>query len=154
MKSDLHRQSVYVLVLSVGVLIVLGLVMLFSTSAFARDAHGHDDFFIKRQAMWLGIGFVLCIVAARVDYHFWQKTWYIWFAVALVLLALCYVPHIGLRINGSRRWIKLGSFTFQPSEIGKIAAIVTLAWWFARDEKLAGEFLRGFVFPVILMGLI
>ena len=104
-------------------LLVIGIVMLFSTSAFARDSHGDVYFFIKRQAIWFGIGLVVCIFAALIDYHFWQRTWWLWFALALVALALCYVPHIGMRINGSRRWVGLGPITFQPSEMAKVAAI-------------------------------
>ena len=59
----MHKQSVYLLVLSVAGLVVLGLVMLYSTSAFAQDAHGQADFFLKRQAMWLGVGFFACVLA-------------------------------------------------------------------------------------------
>ena len=95
MRTDLHRQSVYLLVLSVAVLVVIGMVMLYSTSAFAPDAQLQEHYFIKRQAMWLGIGFFICVVAARTDYHIWQKTWYLWFGLAVVLLILCFVPHVG-----------------------------------------------------------
>jgi len=97
--------------------------MLFSTSAFARDSHGDVYFFIKRQAIWFGVGLVVCIFAALTDYHLWQRTWWLWFAVALAILALCYVPHIGMRLNGSRRWIGWGPITLQPSELAKVAVI-------------------------------
>ena len=119
----MHRKSAYILFLAVLALLVIGIVMLFSTSAFARDSHGDVYFFIKRQAIWVGIGLVLCIFAALIDYHFWQRTWWLWFVLALVALALCYVPHIGMRLNGSRRWVGWGPVTFQPSELGKLAAI-------------------------------
>ncbi len=133
----MHKQSVYLLVLSVAGLVVLGLVMLFSTSAFAQDAQGQADFFIKRQAIWLGVGFFVCLAAARLDYHFWQKTWWVWFILAVVLLVLCFVPGIGQRINGSARWINLRVASFQPSELAKLAAISFLAWWFSRDDRIA-----------------
>ena len=132
-------------------MLVIGIVMLFSTSAFARDSHGDVYFFIKRQAVWLGVGLVVCIAAALVDYHFWQRTWWIWFAVALITLALCFVPHLGMRINGSRRWVGLGLFTFQPSEIAKVAAVFFLASWFAHHEKQSGRILQGFAFPFAII---
>jgi cell division protein FtsW len=69
------------------------------------------------------------VVAANLDYHFWQKTWAIWFGLAVVLLILCFVPPIGQRLNGSARWINLGVASFQPSELAKLAAICALAWW-------------------------
>src|SRR5205807_1303617 len=119
----MHRKSAYLLFLAVLGMLVIGIVMLFSTSAFARDSHGDPYFFLKRQALWLGIGLAVCITAALIDYHFWQRTWWLWFGLAVVTLALCFVPHLGMRINGSRRWVGLGLVNFQPSEIAKVAAV-------------------------------
>ncbi len=135
-------------------MLVIGIVMLFSTSAFAHDSHGDVYFFIKRQAVWLGVGLVVCTVAALTDYHFWQRTWWLWFAVAFVALALCFVPHLGMRINGSRRWVGVGPFTFQPSEIAKVAAVFFLAWWFSKFEKESKGVLHGFVLPLVIVAIL
>ncbi len=150
----MQRKSAYFLFLAVLGMLVIGIVMLFSTSAFARDAHGDVYFFVKRQAIWLGIGLTVCIAAALLDYHFWQRTWWLWFALALGTLALCFVPHLGLRINGSRRWVGAGPFTFQPSEIAKIAAVFFLAWWFARFEKQSRNLIYGFAVPLAVIALL
>ncbi|MHA3773513.1 putative lipid II flippase FtsW [Verrucomicrobiota bacterium sgz303538] len=150
----MHRKSVYFLVLAVASLLVLGVVMLFSTSAFAQDAHGNPLFFIKQQAKWLAVGLTACVIAARVDYHIWQRSWWLWFGLSVVLLLLCFVPPIGQRINGSARWINLHVASFQPSELAKLATIATLAWWFARDDQAAGEFRRGFVYPLAGIGIL
>lgn len=147
----MHRKSAYFLFLAVLGMLVIGIVMLFSTSAFARDSHGDVYFFMKKQLVWLGVGLVVCTAAALIDYHFWQRTWWIWFGVAIIALSLCFVPHLGLRINGSRRWVGLGPVTFQPSEIAKVAAVFFLAWWFARHEKGAGRTLQGFVIPFAIV---
>ncbi len=149
----MHRKSAYILFLAVLGLLVIGIVMLFSTSAFARDSHGDVYFFIKRQAMWFGVGLVVCIFAALTDYHLWQRTWWLWFAVALVVLALCYVPHIGMRLNGSRRWIGWGPITVQPSELAKVAVIFFLAAWFSRYEKTDRKLLLGFILPLAIISL-
>jgi cell division protein FtsW len=149
----MHRKSAYILFLAVLGLLVIGIVMLFSTSAFARDSHGDVYFFIRRQAVWFGVGLVVCIVAALVDYHFWQRTWWLWLAVAVVALAFCYVPHIGMRINGSRRWIGWGGFTFQPSELAKLATIFFLAAWFTRYEKPSANVIFGFVLPLAIIAV-
>jgi cell division protein FtsW len=147
----MHRKSAYFLFLAVLGMLVIGIVMLFSTSAFARNSHGDVYFFMKRQLVWLGIGLVVCTLAALVDYHFWQRTWWIWFGLAFITLAFCFVPHLGMRINGSRRWVGVGPFTFQPSEIAKVAVVFFLAWWFARYEKGAGRVLQGFVYPFAIV---
>ena len=147
----MRRKSAYLLFLAVLGLLVIGIVMLFSTSAFARDSHGDALFFLKRQAAWLGVGLAACITAALIDYHFWQRTWWIWLGVAAITLALCFVPHIGMRINGSRRWLGLGPVSFQPSEIGKMASVFFLAWWFARYEKVTSHPLFGFAIPLAIV---
>ena len=149
----MNRKSAYILFLAVLGLLVIGIVMLFSTSAFARDSHGDVYFFIKRQAIWFGVGLVVCILAALTDYHLWQRTWWLWFVVALVVLALCYVPHIGMRLNGSRRWIGWGPITLQPSELAKVAVIFFLAAWFSRYEKTDRKLLLGFILPLAIISL-
>jgi cell division protein FtsW len=143
----MHRKSAYFLFLAVLGMLVIGIVMLFSTSAFAKDSHGDMYFFVKRQAVWLGVGFVVCAAAALIDYHFWLRTWWVWFGLALVSLTLCFVPHFGMRINGSRRWVSLGFGTFQPSEIAKVAVVFFLAAWFANREKESGRIVQGFLVP-------
>jgi cell division protein FtsW len=147
----MHRKSAYILFIAVLGLLVVGIVMLFSTSAFARDAHGDVYVFTKRQAIWLGIGLVLCTAAALMDYHTWQRTWWVWLALAVAALVLCFVPHLGMRLNGSRRWVRLGLVTFQPSEIAKVATVFFLAYWFSRYEKLSSHPLYGFIFPLVVL---
>lgn len=147
----MHRKSAYFLFIAVLGMLVIGIVMLFSTSAFAKDSHGDMYFFVKRQAVWLGVGFVVCAAAAMMDYHFWLRTWWIWFGLALVALAFCFVPHFGMRINGSRRWVNLGPASFQPSEIAKVAVIFFLAAWFGSREKESSRLLPGFVIPFAIV---
>jgi cell division protein FtsW len=150
----MQRKSAYFLFLAVLTMLVIGVVMLFSTSAFARDAHGDVYFFIKRQALWLGIGLTVLIGAALIDYHFWYHTWWLWFLLALGTLALCFVPHLGMRINGSRRWVGAGPITFQPSEIAKTAAVFFLAWWFVRFENRTRNLIFGFIIPLAVTALL
>src|SRR5215207_10661970 len=130
----MHRKSVYFLVAAVAILIVIGCVMLSSTAAFARDSGGNPTLFIKKQLMWIGVGFLACVVGANLDYHFWQKTWPWWFGLSLVLLALCFVPGIGKEVGGSKRWLNLGIASFQPSELAKLSTIAALAWWYSRKD--------------------
>ncbi len=150
----MSKNSARILVLSVAALISIGMVMLFSASAYARDSHGDVYFFLKRQSVWLAIGIVACVLATVIDYHYWSRAWGPLFLIAAALLALCFVPHIGLRLNGSSRWVRLGPLVFQPSEIGKLAAIVALAWWFTKFEARSGQFLHGFVLPMMLIGVL
>lgn len=154
----MHKNAIYVLTVSVAGLIALGLVMLFSTSAFAEESHSNMYHFVKRQGMWLGVGLVIAVVASLVNYHFWVKYWWAFFCAAALLLVLCFIPPIGLRINGSSRWINLGFGVVQPSELAKVASIFFLAWWFSRPNISFAAFTTGLAYPMgmlgILMGLI
>ena len=150
----MSKNSAYILVLSVAALASIGMVMLFSTSAYAHDGHGDAYFFLKRQGAWLCIGIFACVAAALLDYHILSKLWLPLFLLSALLLALCFVPHVGLRLNGSSRWVRLGPVIFQSSEVAKLGAIVTLAHWFTRFEKRSAEFLHGFILPMMIIGVL
>jgi cell division protein FtsW len=144
----MHKQSAYILVLAVAVLVTLGLVMLYSTGAFAPDSHGDQFNFLKKQSFWLGVGFIFSILFALLDYHRLERAWYVLFPLALLLLALCFIRPIGMRINGSWRWIHAGPVTFQPSELAKLVAIIFAAWWFSKFEAKCKGLLVGLIYPV------
>ena len=148
------------MVFAVVLLTSLGVVMLTSTGAYAQEAHGDGLFFLKRQLMWLGAGVILCVLAAMLDYKWFEKKWLWLYAISAILLICCFVPGVGKKINGARRWIKLGvgDQGLQPSEIAKLAVLVALAAWYARKETHSESFLRGFFLPLLgvcgLVGLI
>lgn len=149
----MHRKSVYLLLAAICTLIVVGCVMLFSTSAFALDHRGDPHFFIRRQFIWLGVGIAACVIASCVDYQVWRK-YSVWlFGISLVLLALCFVPHVGMKINGSRRWLSLGVASFQPSELAKLATVAVLAAWYSRDDVDERSCMRGFFLPGCIVAL-
>src|SRR5437879_9398351 len=147
----MYRRSAYFLFVAVLGLLVIGIVMLFSTSAFSKDSHGDPYLFLNHQSVLLGVGVASCSAAGLIDYRFWRRTWWLWLGVAAISLVFCFVPHIGMRINGSRRWIGFGPIGFQPSEIAKLAAVFFLAWWFARYEKAASHPLFGFAIPLAII---
>lgn len=150
----MHRNAIYVLLLTVAGLTALGMIMLFSTGAFAPESGGDIYYFVKRQGMWLGVSVVAAIGAACVNYDLYRRFWWVIFAGAFVLLVLCFVPGIGKELNGSRRWIGVGFSTFQPSELAKIAAIFFLAWWFTKYEHKTHTLLYGLVFPLLILGVL
>ena len=145
---------VFLLVIAVAALTTVGVVMLTSTGAYAQDNKGDPTYYLTHQLTWLGIGVVLCVAAALIDYRWMEKRWWLFYAGAAVLLACCFIPGLGRRINGSRRWIGAAGQTLQPSEFAKLAVLVTLAWWFSRKELKPREFFRGFVYPLAIVLLI
>jgi cell division protein FtsW len=89
-----------------------------------------------------------------VDYRVWARAWPWIYGLAVVLLILCFVPPVGMKINGAWRWINLGFASFQPSELGKVAVLFFLAWWYQKHEAESGQFLQGFVYPLGVAGVI
>lgn len=112
----------------VGLLVMLGLVMVYSSSAVvAGEMYGDEMHFFKRQAIALGIGTVGCIIAAFVPMGTLRRYRFAIYGVVVGLLVLCYVPGIQNKVNGSARWIGFGSVNLQPSEFAKIAVLLVVA---------------------------
>ena len=128
--------------------------MLFSTSGpQGEKIAGNPYYFVQRQAAWLVVGLVAAVVGAKVDYRLWLKVAWPVLGVVLVLLALVYVPGIGLTVKGSRRWLHLPlGLSFQPSELAKFAAINALAAWYGTKRRERGGFVGGLVSPGAILG--
>jgi cell division protein FtsW len=115
-----------VLVLVTLALTAFGLVMVYSaTSVRAADGNGQPMYYLTRQAIFAAIGVAALVAAARTPYRVWKRIGPSLLLVSLILLAG--VLLVGSQVNGARRWVSLGSFAFQPSELAKLA----LAIWAA-----------------------
>ena len=149
-------RSSAILIIVVALLVLFGLVMLYSTSGpQGEKLFGNSAYFIQRQVIWLALGLVAAAIGARVDYHRWLRLVWPLLGLTLLLLALVYVPGIGLDIKGSHRWIKLpGGLTFQPSEIAKFAVITAMAFWFGTKRRKRMGFLNGIVYPGLMLGAV
>ncbi len=138
------------------ILTAFGIVMLLSTSSVHGLQQFNDpNYFIKRQALHLGLALVLGFFATRIDYRIW-RTWAIPLAIlAAVLLVLAVLPGgIGVTVKGSSRWVRFGPVTFQPSELAKLAVIVLVSWYMARSQRGVRELVRGLLIPLALIGVI
>lgn len=141
------------LVFIVLCLMIFGVVMLASTSGIKAQAiYGDPQYFLKRQLVWALIALMAGGISSRIDYHRWRALAVPVFALAVVGLALVFVPGIGVKIGGSRRWLHFGPAGLQPSEFAKFALILVMAWWMAREQRHAQEFIRGAFIPACLMG--
>jgi cell division protein FtsW len=150
-----QRNVAYLLLIVMLGLIALGLVMLTSTSAVlaSQDMTGVYGN-LRKQVVWLGLGGVACIFLSRYDYQklLRYSPWLI--GIACVMLVLCLVPHIGARVNGSPRWLRVAGWTYQPSEFAKLALVLFLSWWMGKNQRHAREFKRGFFQPILCTALI
>ncbi len=124
--------------------------MLYSASMADKGTH-----YLLMQLIWCGAGLVACVVGASVDYRLLKKFAWPIFAFAVILLILVLIPHIGFKVNGARRWFKLGGtgVRFEPSELGKIALIIMVAWYGDRYQRQMGTWKRGIMVPGLFISL-
>jgi cell division protein FtsW len=154
----MFRKSPYLLVFCVLSLLALGIVMLFSTGAFANDVKDGDVFFyVKRQGIMMGLGIAACIAATLVPVRLYEQFKWPILIGAILLLAAIYVPWLGVERNGATRWVRLG-VQFQPSEIAKLALLIFLAAHYSRaPAEIAGS-VKGLFYPfsivLVVAGLI
>ena len=125
--------------------------MLMSTGGFSQESGDDEWFGMKRQAVWFGVGILGCGVMARFDYHLLQRWAVPVFWICVGLLLLCFIPGIGHSRGGASRWINIGGFRGQPSEIARVGVIVALAAWCARYRDRRQSFLWGFTLPLAVM---
>jgi cell division protein FtsW len=143
---------------AVASLVGIGLVMVFSASSATAYLEHHDvAYYAKRQLVWLVVGLVIAYGAYRLDYRL-LKRWapYLLVASLLSLIAVL-VPHVGLSVNGARRWIGASSVTFQPSEFAKLALVVYLAAMLASRGERIVSLVKGLVplcLPAFFMALL
>jgi len=148
-------KTTSILIGIVLILTTLGIIMLASTSGILGETQFHDsNYFLKRQLVWLAIAFVGALITANVDYHYWKSLTIPLALFAAALLVMVLIPHVGLAIKGSRRWLRVGSMmNFQPSELAKFASIALMAWWMSHVQRHAGELRRGLVIPMMFLGV-
>jgi len=155
-KNFLHRGSGYDLgiIISVLFLISMGMLMVYSTSSvFALEKYGDPDYFLKRQAIYLSLGLLSMFVMMKVNYRYLRKIVYPAFIFGLVILALVFIPGIGKEVSGARRWIEIGHWAFQPSEIAKFLLVLYLAHSLTKKKDKIGTFMVGFVSHLLIAGV-
>jgi cell division protein FtsW len=142
--------------LSVFTLIGIGLLTIASAGvSYGNIRFGDPYYFFKEQLLGLGVGTVLLIIAERIPYAVWRRFVVPLFILALILLILVFIPGFGTSVYGAARWVDLGPFSFQPSEIMKIAIIFYLAAWLSRrGARTAEDFYEGFVPFLVVLSLV
>ena len=136
------RQGSYFdisLFIAIVFLVGFGLLMVYSTSSYnAMRKYGDPGFYFKKQLVAFGLGFLCMAVTIFIDYRI-LKNWYGFILfVSLIVMAMVRTS-IGLDVNGARRWIKVGPISIQPSEIVKIAIIISLATILSRSARALND---------------
>ncbi|MDY4063235.1 MAG: putative lipid II flippase FtsW [Candidatus Limiplasma sp.] len=117
------------LVLILALLMMCGLLTLFSATYYKAIDKGDALLEVKKQLIGVGLGGFLMFLTSRIPYRFWQRPRVVILALtgSFALLVLVLIPGIGVYVNGSRRWLNAAGLSFQPSELAKIASVLYLA---------------------------
>lgn len=145
------KVAVTTLAFCVASLLALGLVMLYSSSMTQVGAQ-----YLKSQLVWCFLGFVLCVTATSIDYVALKKiAWpMFFFTLVLLVLVLLPLPHgLTKKINGAHRWFILPGMRLQPSELGKIALVILLAWYCDRFQRHMHTLRWGVLQPMAIIAM-
>jgi cell division protein FtsW len=143
---SLLNPATVIVVCAVG-LTLLGLTILFSASAAFKEG---PYFYLTKQLSGVGVAALFCFIVSRLDLDYARNFWWWVGGACLVLLVLVLIPQVGIRVNGSRRWLRLGGV--QISEFAKLGLVFCLAHYLALNQTRIGELKRGFLYPLAIIG--
>jgi cell division protein FtsW len=145
----MRRTRVYI-VLILSTLLGIGVVMVYSSSSiYAWNSMKDSTYFLKKHIIYLMFGFLAMLVSMAIDHNTLKKIAKPLFLISLLFLCLSLVPGLSREVSGAKRWIKIGGFGFQPSELIKVTFIIYLADFLSRRKDIVDNFYYG-VLPMLI----
>lgn len=143
-------QPAVLVAVTVSALLLLGLIMILSASSVSSFAtYGSSFLYFKKQLLWAVFGVVAFVAFSRIDYHRLRGFGYVLVALCTLLLLAVLIPGVGIVAGGSSRWLGAGPFSFQPSELAKLALILFAADVFSRKDESSLQELSHTLLPLI-----
>lgn len=151
-----NQKPDQILIITIFALIVFGLVMISSAGVAVSQYRFNDGYYFFKHQLFYGVlpGLLLMYLAQKIDYRIWKKFAFFLFAVNLFFLVLVFIPGLGLKFQGASRWIQLGPFSFQPSEMLKLTMILYLAAWLEGKKELKADLFEGFIPFLAIIGVV
>jgi cell division protein FtsW len=146
-----NKKYIFFIVCLVMLLSILGCVFVYSASMYnAKINYGNEYHFLIKQIIGVVIGSIAMIIISFIDYHIYKKYKWFFVAISFILLLLVFIPNIGKGNYGSNRWINLGFFTIQASEIAKFGFVIFSSAYLSDKEKEITSFKT--LIPILLVG--
>ncbi len=133
-------------------LLLLGLIMVTSSSVTLAAVGGDPFFFLERQLMFALVGVGCAAIAVRIPTAVWERLSLPLLVVSIVLLVLVLVPGVGHDVNGSRRWLRVAGLNFQASEAARVLLLIYLCSYIVRREQEVRDSVLGFMKPLAVLG--
>lgn len=144
----------YIIFFVIVILMTIGLIMILSASSIRSHLLYKDSYYLfKHQLVWVVIGIIAMIIFMNIDYQIYRRYAKMILLITIITLILVLIPGIGRLVGGSRRWIWIGSFRFQPSELAKLGLVIYLAHYFSNKGEQVKSFVNGVLPPLLIMGL-
>lgn len=145
-----------VLLVIIFILVGFGLMILANASSVISLERFDEPYhyFFHQLIYGVGIGLVLFFLVQKIHYKFWKKTAVVILALSIIALILVFVPGLGFGYGGAKRWLNLGLFSIQPSELAKLGFIIYLAAWLEKRKTEIKTFSQSTLPFLIIMGLI
>jgi cell division protein FtsW len=154
-RDELPGQFDLGLLVAAGALASLGVIMVASSSiAIADGQHVGPFYYLTRHVVFLALGIGLGSVATRIELEWFERNAFVLLLLAIILLLLVFVPGLGLRINGARRWIRLGIAGFQSVEAEKLMFVVYLASYLVRHRENVQARLLSVIKPLCVAAIL
>lgn len=142
------------LLIVVCALASIGILMVLSASiGYAAYNYSDEFFFLKRQLLFLIISAGAALVVLQIPMQFWYQQAGLLLAAGAALLVVVLIPGVGHEVNGSSRWLRVGSFTLQVSELAKLAMVVYIAAYLQRHQIQLREHWQSFAKPIGILAL-
>lgn len=148
-------RSRNLMLFTVGVLLAIGIIMVYSASYLASEHSGKIGdglHYLRRQVLWVLVGLIGLLFTLWIDYRFWFRLRWPLLAVTLALLGAVLAVGVGDADHGARRWLRLGPLGFQPSELAKLTSILFFAGFAAADPERMRSFFRGLLPALLILG--
>lgn len=133
-----NRKCSIIIIACALALAIFGCVMVYSASKYSATVqYGNPTFYLKKQIMGVLIGLVGLIVCSFINHTIYKKFYWIFYIVGLIFLILVFIPGLGKSSYGATRWVGIGGFTMQPSEVSKFCLVFFLSGYLSDGDKLS-----------------
>jgi len=148
------RLDIIVLLVTL-ILVTIGTVMIYSSSSIlAMKKFNDGQFFLKKQIFFVFLGLGIMVLMTKIPYSALKIFAYPGICLSIILLTVILIPHAGIKAGGATRWLKLGFFSFQVTEMVKVSIVLFLAYFLTKKSSHITDFKRTVLIPLIIIMII
>lgn len=150
-----NKSPDIILLLVTLILVTVGTAMIYSSSSIiALEKFKDGQYFLKKQILFVFLGLISMVLMTKISYTQLRKWAYPGMLLSLLLLAILLIPNVGIKRGGATRWLNMGVFSFQVTEMVKISMVVFLSHLLARKAHQLKKFSKGVLLPMVITSVV